>query len=46
MPHPEYSYVSSRLIKEATSLGANLDKFLPPLVLGRLIKKLGENLHK
>jgi len=46
MPHPEYSYVSSRLIKEATSLGANLDKFLPPLVLGRLIKKLGENMHK
>ncbi|MDD4294838.1 MAG: pantetheine-phosphate adenylyltransferase [Candidatus Omnitrophica bacterium] len=32
MPHPQYSFISSRLIKEAASLGAKLDKFLPALV--------------
>ena len=40
MPHPEYSFVSSRLIKEVTSLGADLNKFLPPQVSRSLKKKL------
>lgn len=40
MPHPEYSYVSSRLIKEASFLGANLSKFLPRTVLKALRGKL------
>ena len=40
MPHPEYSYVSSRLIKEAGSLGANLKKFLPPAVVRALKSKM------
>jgi pantetheine-phosphate adenylyltransferase len=33
MPHPYYSYISSRLIKEAAFLGADLKQFLPPVVL-------------
>ena len=40
MPHPEYSFISSRLIKEAGSLGANLKKFLPPAVMKALKKKV------
>jgi len=40
MPHPEYSYISSRLIKEAASLGADLKKFLPEAVLKALKKKV------
>ncbi len=39
MPHPEYSFVSSRLIKEAALLGADLKKFLPKVVLEALKKK-------
>lgn len=42
MPHPEYSFVSSRLIKEAALLGANLKKFLPTVVLGALKNKIKE----
>jgi pantetheine-phosphate adenylyltransferase len=38
MPHPYYSYISSRLIKEAASLGANLKQFLPRKVLENLKK--------
>ena len=43
MPHPQYSYISSRLIKEATSLGADLKQFLPLAVLKALRKKIDEN---
>ncbi len=38
MPHPFYSYISSRLIKEAASLGADLKQFLPRKVLENLKK--------
>ncbi len=38
MPHPYYSYISSRLIKEAASLGADLKQFLPAIVLKELKK--------
>ncbi len=38
MPHPFYSYISSRLIKEAASLGADLKQFLPATVLKNLKK--------
>jgi len=41
MPHPQYSYISSRLIKEASFLGANLGKFLPLVVARKLRKKIG-----
>ena len=40
MPHPEYSFISSRLIKEAACLGADLKKFLPPAVAKALRDKL------
>jgi len=40
MPHPDYSYISSRLMKEAAVLGADLKKFLPKEVLKALKKKL------
>ncbi len=36
MPHPQYSFISSRLIKEAAFLGADLKEFLPPAVLKAL----------
>ena len=40
MPHPDYSYISSRLMKETASLGADLKKFLPKDVLKALKRKL------
>ncbi|MFH1771532.1 MAG: pantetheine-phosphate adenylyltransferase [Candidatus Omnitrophota bacterium] len=46
MPHPEYSYISSRLIKEAAFLGADLRKFLPESVIKPLKEKINENKSK
>ncbi len=43
MPNPEYSYISSRLIKEAFSLGADVSCFVPPVVLEALKKKKDES---
>ena len=43
MPHEAYSYVSSHLIKEAASLGANLRDFVPGLVEKGLRKKYGSH---
>ena len=40
MPSEEYSYLSSRLIKEAAALGADVAKFVPPFVARRLKEKL------
>jgi pantetheine-phosphate adenylyltransferase len=40
MPHPYYSYISSRLIKEAAALGANLKQFLPLPALKALKNKI------
>ena len=40
MPSPEYSYVSSRLIKEAAALGADVKPFIPAFVEKRLREKL------
>lgn len=40
MPSESYSYISSRLIKEASSLGANLKDLVPQFVVGELKKKL------
>ncbi|MCP4653129.1 MAG: pantetheine-phosphate adenylyltransferase [Candidatus Omnitrophica bacterium] len=39
MPHPQYSYISSRLIKEAAFLGADLKNFLPKVVTKALKSK-------
>ncbi len=40
MPAESYAYVSARLIKEASALGANLSAFLPPFVEKALRRKL------
>ena len=40
MPKETYSYLSSRLIKEAVSLGANVRSFVPSFIGRELKKKL------
>ena len=40
MPSEEHSYLSSRLIKEAAALGAEVDPFVPGFVARRLREKL------
>lgn len=40
MPQESYSYLSSRLLKEAASLGADLSSFVPDFVEDALKKKL------
>jgi len=41
MPHEAYSYLSSRLLKETASLGADLSSFVPDFVEKALREKLG-----
>jgi len=43
MPHESYSYLSSRLLKEAASLGADLSSFVPDFIEKALKKKLYRN---
>lgn len=43
MPHAQYSYISSRLIKEAAFLGADLSAFLPRCALKALKIKVDES---
>ena len=43
MPHPKYSYVSSRLIKEAVDLGADLKDLMPSVVRKALKEKIIED---
>ena len=40
MPSESYSYISSRLIKEAASLGADVGAFVPDFVKKALAKKI------
>ncbi len=40
MPSEAYATISSRLIKEAASLGADLSSFVPPFVADAMRKKL------
>ncbi len=40
MPAEEYSYVSSRLVKEVFQLGAGIDGLVPPLVEQRMREKI------
>jgi pantetheine-phosphate adenylyltransferase len=42
MPHEAYSYVSSKLIKEAASLGADVSDYVPDEVSRLLKKRLGK----
>lgn len=37
---PEYSYISSSLIKEVAGHGGSVSEFVPECVLGRLLEKL------
>ncbi|MFA5145318.1 MAG: pantetheine-phosphate adenylyltransferase [Candidatus Omnitrophota bacterium] len=43
MPQESYSYLSSRLLKETASLGADLSSFVPDFVEKELKKKLRKN---
>jgi pantetheine-phosphate adenylyltransferase len=46
MPHESYSYVSSKLLKEAVSLGADISCFVPKFVVSALnqkLRKAGQN---
>ena len=40
MPHESYSYLSSKLLREAASLGADLSSFVPEFIEKELKKKL------
>lgn len=40
MPHEDYSYISSKLIKEAALLGADVSSFITPKVQNALKKKI------
>ncbi|MCM8801150.1 MAG: pantetheine-phosphate adenylyltransferase [Candidatus Omnitrophica bacterium] len=40
MPQESYSYLSSKLLKEAASMGADLSSFVPPFIEKALKKKL------
>jgi pantetheine-phosphate adenylyltransferase len=42
MPNESYSYISSKLIKEAVSLGADMKNFVPALVQQRLNEKFSK----
>jgi len=46
MPNEKYSYVSSRLIKEAVALGGDVAAFVPPLVLKLLEERLSPSRNK
>ena len=41
MPREDYSYVSSRLVKEVAALGGDVTALVPPCVAGPLLQKLG-----
>jgi pantetheine-phosphate adenylyltransferase len=42
MPKEEYSYLSSRIIKEIARLGGNVSNFVPPVVAKALAEKFTE----
>jgi len=42
MPNESYSYISSKLIKEAAALGADVSCFVPKLVAAAIKKKLSK----
>jgi pantetheine-phosphate adenylyltransferase len=43
MPSESYSYVSSKLLKEAATLGANISNFVPKFIADKLKAKLKLN---
>jgi len=42
-PKEDYSYLSSRLVKEVFRLGGNLEGLVPPPVLARMASRLRES---
>jgi len=40
MPREEYTYISSRLVKEICRLGGHIEQFVPPNVADALRSKL------
>jgi pantetheine-phosphate adenylyltransferase len=40
MPKEEYTYLSSRIVKEIARLGGDVSAFVPPLVAEALAKKI------
>jgi len=40
MPSPEYSFLSSRLIKEIARCGGDISPFVPPFVIQRIREKM------
>lgn len=46
MPSPEYSFVSSRLIKEIARCGGDISPFVPPVVAAAIEKKCGKSSRK
>ena len=40
MPHESYAYLSSRLIKEVSALGGDIDSFAPDFVVKAMRKKM------
>jgi pantetheine-phosphate adenylyltransferase len=42
MPREEYTYLSSRIVKEIASLGGAIENFVPPAVAKALREKLAE----
>jgi pantetheine-phosphate adenylyltransferase len=45
MPAADYSYLSSRLVREIASLGGALAGFIPPSVESKLRARLGVKFH-
>ena len=42
MPSEQYSYLSSRMIKEIAELGGDISSFVPPVVVERMRREKGE----
>jgi len=42
MPTEQYTYVSSRLIKNVFELGGNVSELVPPLVMQRMRARLSQ----
>lgn len=43
MPREDYSYLSSRLVKEVYRLGGDLEGLVPPSVLARMARRLAKD---
>lgn len=39
MPHEQYTYLNSSIVREIAMLGGDVSKFVPPSVLKRLLRK-------